>query len=189
MSKAVLGAPVVSRKECTTSKPSERTILVSALNKLGLVYLDSSEDVTTGLPEGQELFSRLWNSDDARLRQAPVLLLLTHPDLAPAAQASISALTGKVADLAKRRYVAACACQRMARTRIQMQLGASPLLPPLYLEELALPTLDERFGRMTLYTLAGQEQDRYGYNAWGMYLSLLDLFVSQSRIRGWGKRS
>ena len=85
-----------------------------------------------------------------------------------------------------RRYVAAAAMQRMARTRIAMTLGPRPLIPAAYLEDLGLPPLDEEFGRATLVQLAAEEQARYGYDAWGTYRVLLDLFLNEIRRRGWG---
>ena len=88
-----------------------------------------------------------------------------------------------------RRYIAAAALQRMARTRIQTTLGASPLIPPAYVDELGLPPLDEEFGRAALLELADQEQARYGYDAWGTYRGLLDLFLADIRRREWGRRA
>ena len=75
----------------------------------------------------------------------------------------------------------------MARTRIAQRLGPRPLIPPAYLDDLGLPALDEEFGRETLLALAYQEQERYGYDGWGTYLNLLDLFLGEMRGRGWGE--
>jgi hypothetical protein len=85
-----------------------------------------------------------------------------------------------------RRYVAAAALQRMARTRLAQHLGPRPLIPPAYLDELGLPSLDEEFGRVALLVLADQEQARYGYDAWRTYLNLLDLFLGEIRRPTWG---
>jgi len=49
-----------------------------------------------------------------------------------------------------------------------------------------LPSLEEEFGRVTLLALAAQEQERYGYDAWGTYRNLLDLFLAEIRRRDWG---
>ena len=87
-----------------------------------------------------------------------------------------------------RRYVAA-ALQRMARTRIQATLGPSPLIEPAYVDELGLPPLDEEFGRAAQLELADQERARYGYDAWGTYRGLLDLFLNEIRRREWGRRA
>jgi hypothetical protein len=129
----------------------------------------------------------LWSAEEPRLQQAAVVLLLTHPDLAAEAQAAIELMTGSVRDRAMRRYVAAAALQRMARTRIALGLGPRPLLSPAYLDELALPSLDEEFGRIALRSLAADEQVRLGYDAWETYRALLDHFLSVIRLRRWGK--
>lgn len=123
---------------------------------------------------------------EPRLHQAVVVLLLTHPHLAQTAWRVIDRLSGAPRDRAMRRYVAAAALQRMARTRIALSLGPQPTLPPAYLAELDLPPLDGEFGRATLLVLADQEGERYGYDAWGTYRALLDLFLSEIGRRGWG---
>jgi len=88
-----------------------------------------------------------------------------------------------------RRYLAAAALQRMARTRIAQHLGSQPVIPPSYLDVLELPSLDETFGQETLLVLAEQEQRRYGYDAWGTYQNLLDHFFGEIRRRHWGQRA
>ena len=132
------------------------------------------------------MFRRLWSSEDARLHQASVLLLLTHPELAAEARRAIDQLSAVARDRAIRRYVAAAALQRMAWTRIEQRLGPRPMLDPGYLEELALPPIDEEFGRAVLASLSETEQSRYGYDAWGTYRALLDLFLAEIRRRDWG---
>lgn len=93
-----------------------------------------------------------------------------HPSgLATEAQAAIDDLPTSQRDLAMRRYVAAAALQRMAQTRIELAIGKKPLVPPAYLEELALPALECEFGRATLLELANDEERRYGYDARGTY--------------------
>jgi hypothetical protein len=79
--------------------------------------------------------------------------------------------------------------QRMARTRIAMQLGPQPELPPAYLNDLGLPSLELEHGKLVLIELARQEELRYGYDAWGTYRSLLDLFLAESRRVNWGRVS
>ncbi|MFN8525820.1 MAG: hypothetical protein U0821_22190 [Chloroflexota bacterium] len=118
---------------------------------------------------------------------ASVLLLLTHPGLAADAEATIAQLDEPLRDRAMRRYAAAAALQRMAKTRIQERLGAAPLIPERYRDILAVPSLDEAFGRETLLVVAEEEERRYGYNAWGSYLALLDLFLQEIRRKSWGK--
>jgi hypothetical protein len=161
--------------------------LATALNRLGIFHLAPRKVGRSGLPRTtQELFERLWRTAEPRLHQAAVVLLLTRPDLAPDARAAIDGLTGTSRDRAMRRYVAAAALQRMARTRIMLDLGSQPLLAPTYLDELSLPPLDAEFGRMTLGALAAEEETRYGYDAWGTYRTLLDHFLAAIRRRGWG---
>jgi hypothetical protein len=178
-------------KTAAASSPPDPEIewdtLAAALNRLGIFHLAPGKVRRSGLPRTtQELFERLWLTAEPRLHQAAVVLLLTRPDLARDAQAAIDKLTGTSRDRAMRRYVAAAALQRMARTRIMLDLGSRPLLPPAYLDELALPPLDAEFGRMTLGALAADEETRYGYDAWDTYRTLLDHFLSAIRHSGWG---
>jgi hypothetical protein len=169
---------------------TEWDTLATALNRWGILHLAPGRVRQVGLPRTpQELFARLWATGTSRLHQATVFLLLTHPELAAEARAAIGGLTGTASDRAKRRYVAATALQRMARTRIAQHLGPRPLIPPAYLDDLDLPSLDEEFGCETLLILAEQEQQRYGYDAWGTYWNLLDHFLGEIRRRAWGHRA
>jgi hypothetical protein len=184
--------------EATTSRTSPRAEtwdvpagewdeLTTALNRWGVLHVAPVEPRRDGVPEtATALFARLATSAEPRLHQAIVVLLLTHPDLAADARAAIERLVGVEQDRAKRRYMAAAALQRMARTRIALRLGQQPLIPVAYLDDLDLPPLEEEFGRVTLLALAAQESDRYGYDAWGTYRTLLDLFLSEFRRRDWG---
>jgi hypothetical protein len=161
--------------------------LTAALNQWGIIHVAPGRPHPHGASmSARDLIARLAQSTDPRLRQAIVPLLLTHPQLAGDARAAIEELSGTARDLAMRRYVAAAAMQRMARTRIEMRLGAQPAIPPAYLAELDLPSLDEAFGRETLLALAERERKRYGYDAWGTYRTLLDLFPAEMRRKGWG---
>ena len=67
-------------------------------------------------------------------------------------------------------------------------MGPQPSIAPGYLDELGLPPLEEDFGAATLRRLSKQEGIRYGYNAWNGYQSLMDMFLGQCRLRGWGRR-
>src|SRR5688500_15627640 len=145
---------------------AEWDALATALNQWGVLHLAPGRIRRSGLPRTLgELYTRLWSTGTSRLHQATVLLLLTHPESAADAQAAIAEFTGTERDRAMRRYVAAAALQRMARTRIAQRLGPRPLIPPAFLDELGLPALDQEFGRETLLAMADQEQTRYGYDA------------------------
>ena len=85
------------------------------------------------------------------------------------------------------RYVAAAALQRMWRTRLQTDLGPQPLIPPAYLDELGLPSLEDDFGQATLLALARREEERFGHDAWAGYTSLMDLFLIEIQLDGWGQ--
>jgi hypothetical protein len=161
--------------------------LTTALNCWGVLHVAPGESSRTGVPRtAVELFARLALSSEPRLQQAAVVLLLTRPEFATDARSAIDQLAGSVQERAKRRYVAAAALQRMAQTRIALRLGRQPLIPPAYLGDLNLPPLDEEFGRVTLLMLAAQESESYGYDAWGTYWTLLDLFLGEIRREGWG---
>jgi hypothetical protein len=161
--------------------------LTTALNCLGVLHVAPGEASRGGVPgTAVDLFARLARSSEPRLQQAILLLLLTRPDLAAECRSAIDELNGVVQERAKRRYVAAAALQRMARTRIALRLGQQPLIPPAYLDDLDLPPLDEEFGQVTLWELAAHESETYGYDAWGTYWTLLDLFLSEMRRKDWG---
>ena len=162
--------------------------LATALNHLGVKHVSHARPARGGVPrEPSELFERLFRSGDPRLQEAAVILLLTRPDFAGEARAAIRSLDGPLRDRAMRRYVAAAALQRMARTRIALALGPQPDIPPAYLDELRLPPLDTDFGRDTLLALAADEEARYGYAAWRGYRALLDLFLAEIPRSGWGQ--
>lgn len=162
--------------------------LTSALARYGVLHLSPGNVVGGRTPDPRALFTRLARASQPRLRQAAVFLLLTRPELAPAARAAAHALTGAEQDLAMRRYVAAAALQRMARARIEELLGPREVIPPAFLDLLALPSLDEEHGARTLWELSRQEEARYGYDAWGTYQKMLELLLAESRRREWGKR-
>jgi len=171
----------------TADVDSEWDALATALNRWGVLHVAPGRVRRAGVPRtAGALFERLLNSPEPRRHQAAVLLLLTHPRLAAEAREVIDRLGGATRDQAMRRYVAAAAMQRMARTRIALSLGPQPLLPAAYVDELGLPPLEEEFGRVALLALAAEEEARYGYDAWGTYRALLDLFLSEIRRRGWG---
>ncbi|MBM2810812.1 MAG: hypothetical protein HW416_1571 [Chloroflexi bacterium] len=164
--------------------------LTDALNDYGIVHVAPGADPDQPGPhDPTDLFLALWSALAVRLQEAAVVLLLTYPELAPAAQAAIARLTGREADRARRRYVASCALQRMWRTRVQITLGVQPLIPPAYLGELGLPSLDDDLGRATLLALARQEESLYGYNAWAGYTSLMALFLQEIQLKGWGRKA
>lgn len=161
--------------------------LATALNRWGVVHVAPGHPALAGLPKtATELFERLARAVEPRLQQAFVVMLLTHPHLAADAQAAIDRLDGGRRDRAMRRYVAAAALQRMARSRIALSLGPQPLVPTAYIAELGLPPLDAEFGRVALLALASEEQERYGYDAWGTYQALLDHFLNDICRRSWG---
>jgi hypothetical protein len=51
---------------------------------------------------------------------------------------------------------------------------------------LGLPDLEAEFGRETLLALSEPEEARYGYDAWGTYRTLLDLFPNEIQRTNWG---
>lgn len=163
--------------------------LAGALNQYGVRHVAPKARSRGARPQNPEaLFLDLAKARRARLREATIPLLLTHPELAPAAQAAIERLAGVERDQAIRRYVAACALQRMWRTRLELALGALPLVPAAYVAELDLPSLDGDHGRATLWALADQEEQRYGYNAWAGYTSLMELILAELDLKRWGGR-
>jgi hypothetical protein len=166
----------------------EWDILTSALNDYGVIHVAPHRRRSSSKPRSvTELFERLLTTPEPRLQQAAVVLLLTQPVLADSALAAIQRLDGVARDRAMRRYVAAASLQRMARTRIALQLGPQSLLPEQFVEDFRLPPLSGEYGRAALFELARQEEALYGYDAWGTYLSLLDLFLAESRRAGRGR--
>lgn len=166
---------------------SEWDTIAMALNRWGILHVAPGRRRRAGVPRtAGGLIERLVYTTEPRLHQALMVLLLTHPQLAEEARQVIDRLEGAPRDRAMRRYVAAAALQRMARTRIALRLSPQPLLPAAYLYALHLPPLDEEFGRASLLAVAAEERNRYGYDAWGTYRTLLDLFLGEIRHRDWG---
>lgn len=161
-------------------------MLASALNRRGILHIAPRRRRKKVLAD-MELFRRLANASDPRLREAAVPLLLTYPQLAPVARAAIAGLGGVTRDRAMYHYVAAAGLQRMWRTRLQWELGPQPLIPQAYLDELELPSLEEDYGRATLLALAQREEEQFGHNAWAGYTSLMDLILAEIRCAGWGR--
>jgi hypothetical protein len=184
-------APAGRRVGVTMSSESDAAAewdaLASALNAYGVNHVAPSQRVDAPRPPPADLFRRLALAASVRLQEAAIPLLLTHPRLAAAAQTGIEGLRGPIRDRAMRRYAAAAALQRMWRTRLATDLGLQPLIAPAYLDELGLPALDRDFGRATLRTLAAQEEELYGHDAWAGYTSLMDLFLAEVQLRGWGR--
>ena len=170
-----------------TAGSNEWDRLTAALNRWGVIHVAPGAPVDVVLPgTAADLMSALFRCSEPRLHQAAVMLLLTHPHLATDARIAIAPLVGTQRDRAQRRYVAAAALQRMARTRIALRFGPQPLIPPAYLDELRVPTLETAFGRATLLALSAEEERRYGYDAWETYRNLLDLFLNEIERRAWG---
>ena len=164
----------------------EWDVLASALNGRGIRHIAPRRRRKRRFSDA-ELFRRLAEADDARLREASVLWLLTDPTVAEAAQDAIAGLDGPVRERAMLRYVAAAALQRMWRTRLEWDLGPRPLIPPSYLAELDLPSLDDDYGRATLLALARREEECFGHDAWAGYTSLMELLLGELRSPAWGK--
>jgi hypothetical protein len=171
------------------ARDAEWDRLTTALQRYGIRHVAPAHEPDEEIPsDPTELFLALSRSQDVRLREATIPLLLTYPEFAADAQAAIARLDSTAGDKAMRHYVAAAALQRMWRTRLALDLGPQPLIPAAYLEDLALPPLDGDFGRDTLVALAAQEEARYGYDAWAGYTSLMDLVLNEIGLRGWGRR-
>jgi hypothetical protein len=185
--------PTVKRAWARTTSDEIRAndewdALTTALNDVGVIHVAPGRRWRGTLPKmAQELFRLLLTSCEARLQQAAIVLLLTRPDLAADARSAIRHLPEPVQDRGMRRYVAAAAMQRMARTRIEMHLGSQPDLPSDFIYELGLPPLETEYGRATLLELARQEEALYGYDAWRTYESLLEHFLAEVRRPGWGR--
>lgn len=161
--------------------------MTAALNCYGILHVAPGARVRGWLPREEELLVRLASSSSVRLREAVIPLLLTHPELADQARRAIDRLEGNDRIKAMYGYVAACALQRMWQPRLDQEFGRKPLLPEAYLDVLGLPSLDEDFGRETLLALSNQEEERFGYDAWEGYNSLMDLFLNELIDPSWGK--
>jgi hypothetical protein len=163
--------------------------LTTALNARGVLHVAPLASAADPRPiSDAELFRDLRSSRDPRLREAAIALLIVRPELAPAARAAIDSLVEPDRERATLHYVAASALQRMWRTRLRLNLGDQPLIPPAFVDEWKLRPLDEDFGRRTLWCLAGIEEARHGYDAWAGYTSLMDLLLAEIAMGGWRRR-
>jgi hypothetical protein len=112
-----------------------------------------------------------------------VLLLLRRPELGPDAQRAIARLEGRVQMQAKHRYCAACALQRMWRTRLIDAVGGHPLIEPAFTDEFELPPFEEDFGLSALLAVSNREEELFGYNAWAGYESMMGHFLGELAVR------
>ena len=165
-----------------TAADQEWDLLVSAVNRHGVTYMAPGAEPSEPPPEGEELFRRLATSQHVRLREAIVTLLLAHPELAPDAARAIAGIDGERGLQAKLRYSAACALQRMWRTRLSEYFGDQPLLPTVYFGELGLPSAELDFGVAALLALSNREEELFGYNAWDGYDSLMNHFLGDLAV-------
>jgi hypothetical protein len=166
-----------------TAADREWDLLAAALIEQGVWYVGPHARPRGRMPVGEELFERLAQSSHARLREAIVLLLLRRPELARDAQRAIGRLEDRVQMQAKLRYCAACALQRMWRTRLIDAIGDHPLIEPAFQDELRLPPLDEDFGLSALLAISNLEEELFGYNAWAGYESLMGHFLGELAVR------
>src|SRR5262245_59615461 len=102
----------------SSTDADEWDLLASALNRYGVKHIAPQARVEANVPAGEELFRRLTLARSVRLREAAILLLLTHPNLDAAARSAIDHLSGDARLRAKYRYVVAAALQRMWWTRL-----------------------------------------------------------------------
>jgi hypothetical protein len=128
----------------------------------------------------------LLRSNDPRLRQAIIPLLLTYPDQAHALQHVIARLPAALAERAKYLYVVAAAAQRMWRSRLQWTLGPQPLIPVAYDRELGIPDIDAEHGQAALLRVAKKEEEHYGYNALAGYRALIEQILAEIEVGNWG---
>jgi hypothetical protein len=176
-----------TRSGLSPDAENEWDLLASALNRYGIRHVAPGQRSSGKLPRGDDLFYRLATSRFVRLREAIILLLLTHPDLDVLAHRAIERLSGDVRLKASYYYVAGCALQRMWRTRLATDLGPRRRIEPAYIDEHGLPSLDGDFGQATLLALSNQEEARFGYDAWAGYTSLMDLLLGMPIDPNWGK--
>ena len=165
-----------------TAADREWDLLVAALNRYGITYMAPGAEPEEPLPEGEELFRQLATSQSPRLREAIVTLLLAHPELADDARKAIERVEGERRLQAKLRFCAACALQRMWRTRLAEYFGDQPPLPPTYFDELGLPSPELDFGVAALLALSNREEELFDYNAWDGYDSLMSHFLGDLAV-------
>lgn len=112
--------------------------LVGALNALDVPFLSGGVKRSQTLPSAQ-LMAGLAIQDDARMRLALIPLLLSRPDLAPAAVLEANSyLSGVGAFNLKLFYTAAMLLQKTYRLKLETLLGQQEPLPDLFGETLAI---------------------------------------------------
>ncbi|HET7767933.1 MAG TPA: hypothetical protein VFN74_04095 [Chloroflexota bacterium] len=135
--------------------------LVAALREHGVRYFTADPDETQPSHETlspQRLLSELAQADSARVRHAIAALFLVKPELAPLVPEVVEALTDGAKGVLIEAYIAAVYLQRAWRTRLRRYFGEQPELPPLWVDQLGLPSPDERFGRAGLAALHARQR-------------------------------
>ena len=162
-----------------------RDTLVAALRERGVTYLAPSDaQATEKIPPDAALVMAILEQEDSRLKLALVNIFLRHPELEQTVARLVEQTDTQLKLELQTFYMAAVYLQRLWRSRLTFYLGQCTLLPDRYSTQLGLPSADERFGKVGLYTLAENWKARspYPFNRLASLNKTIDLFFEQLKI-------
>jgi hypothetical protein len=169
--------PAASHQPPATSRDD----LVAGLHARGVCYLAPTPHGDERMVSDDELIAGLAASDNARLRFSLAALFLARPELAERAAELAPVLPAPAGRELRKQYAAAMYLQRMWRTRLVAQFGATPWIPERFTSAVdspvgaALPGPGEMHGKLGLRRLCEDSV----YNDWSSYEQAVELLCNQ----------
>ena len=170
--------------------------LIAELRARGIAYLSGGHDpqvatqvAASPLPPA-ELLLRLAGSQESRVRNAFIALLLLHPDLAEVVPEALTQADPATAEQIVVLALAALYLSHLWSTRLALALGFRPVLPKeqwaRFWHERGLPAPTEFHGELGLRALQEAERHRRGLplNFMGDWQNQVDRLLAQ----GWASR-
>lgn len=160
----------------------DRETLVAHLRPYGITYLAPSDAVASEIIEKEaDLIRALLTSGDERLQLALVPLFISAPKLAHFVSDLVRELSEAEALDLKTYYMAAVYLQRIWHIRLGFYYDEVDPLPDHFSSELKLPSPKERFGKVGLYALVDQWQNRsiFPFNYMASLNKTVELFFEE----------
>jgi hypothetical protein len=160
--------------------------LAAALAQLDVHYLRTPTAVKVSPIDPAALIAALAQNPSPRTHEALIPLFLRHPDFARYVPDLVEELPPKASLLLRHLYTAAVYLQHLWRGKLEMYLGAFPLLPDYFGQpEWGLPAPSEHFGEAGLRALAEQHRAKTGFNWLNNYHTIIAHYLNQLRLKAY----
>ena len=157
--------------------------LAATLAQYDVQYLRTATPTAPLDLEPASLIAAISQHSDPRLHEALIPLFLGHPEFAIHVPELVDVLPSAASKRLRHLYTAAVYLQRLWRSKLQMYLGPSPLIPDYFGEsQLGLPAPTEYFGEAGLRMLAKNLRTETGANWLSAYESIISLYLYQLRL-------